>query len=180
MHYIALDVNNLLFVSPDLNKMIDPADQGRPQMRVQPQGSCDTKFILGMQVHHCLNGRIFLSQRTYLKNYADGEAAPTPMQPNLQFAVAPEGHQPTPAFRSRYLQANGSLMYAMLGTWPHLCAVGVLGLHAARPDNSHSTAVVRVLVYIKGTLNSGLESQLDNLAFTSVEVYSDSDLVHAP
>lgn len=102
------------------------------------------------------------------------------MQTYLQLAVIPEDYQPTPAFCLRYLRAVSSLMYAMLGTWPHLCAVGVLGLHAARPDNSHSTAVVRVLVYIKGTLNSGLESQLDNLAFTSVEVYSDSDLVHAP
>jgi hypothetical protein len=35
---------------------------------------------------------------------------PTPMQPNLQLAVTPEDHQPNPAFRSRYLQAVGSLI----------------------------------------------------------------------
>ena len=98
------------------------------------------------------------------------------MQPNLQLAVAPENHQPTPAFRSRYLQAVGSLMYAMLGARADLCcAVGVLGRHAARRDNSHWAAVIRVLAYIKGTLDFGLEFQLDNLPLAGFEAYSDSD-----
>ncbi|GAA5881354.1 hypothetical protein JCM3774_002883 [Rhodotorula dairenensis] len=83
------------------------------------------------------------------------------MQPNLQVAVA-EDHQPTPAYRSRYLQAVNSLMYAMLGTRPDLCyAMGVLGRHAARPDNSLWAAVIRVLAYIKGTLDFGREFQPD-------------------
>ncbi|GAA5863496.1 hypothetical protein JCM3774_006502, partial [Rhodotorula dairenensis] len=107
---------------------------------------------------------------------ADGRTAPTPMQPNLQLAVAPEDHQPTPAFRSRYLQAVGSLMYAMLGTRPDLCyAVGVLGRHAARPNASHWAAIVRVLQYIKGTLDMGLEFQPDDSPLAGFEAYSDSD-----
>ena len=98
------------------------------------------------------------------------------MQPNLQLAVTPEDHQPNPAFRSRYLQAVGSLMYAMLGTRPDLCyAVGVLGRHAAQSDNSHWAAVIRILAYIKGTLDFGLEFQPDNSPLAGFEAYSDSD-----
>ncbi|GAA5993743.1 hypothetical protein JCM10908_002212 [Rhodotorula pacifica] len=48
-------------------------------------------------------------------------------------------------------------MYAMLGTRSNLCyAVGVLGRHAARPDNLHWAAVIRVFAYSKGTPKLGL------------------------
>ncbi|GAA5871005.1 hypothetical protein JCM3774_003501 [Rhodotorula dairenensis] len=147
----------------------------------------EAKSILGIQVHRRSNGGLFLSQRAYLEDvllrlgYADGRTAPTPMQPSLQLAVAPEDHQPTPAFRSRYLQAVGSLMYAMLGTRPDLCyAVGVLSRHAARPDNSHWAAVIRVLAYIKGTLDFGLEVQPDDSSLAGFEAYSDSDWSACP
>ncbi|GAA5886961.1 hypothetical protein JCM3774_001145, partial [Rhodotorula dairenensis] len=146
------------------------------------KGLGKAQFILGIQVHRRSNGGLFLSQRVYLEDvllrlgYADSRTAPTLMQPNLQLAVAPEDHQPTPAFRSRYLQAVGSLMYAMLGTRPDLCyAVGVLGRRAARPNNSHWAAVIRVLVYIKGTLDFGLEFQPDDSSLAGFEAYSDSD-----
>ena len=179
-HYIALYVDDLLFVSPDLDEIQRIKDGLKREYGIKDLG--EAKFILGIQVHRRSNGGIFLSQRAYLEDvllrlgYADGRTAPTPMQPNLQLAVAPEDHQPTPAFRSRYLQAVGSLMYAMLGPRPNLCyAVGVLGRHAARPDNSHWAAVIRVLAYIKGTLDFGLEFQPDDSPLAGFEAYSDSD-----
>ncbi|GAA5958589.1 hypothetical protein JCM8115_002513 [Rhodotorula mucilaginosa] len=145
MHYMALYVDDLLFVSPDLDEIQRIKDGLKREYGIKDLGK--VKFILGIQ-------------------------------PNLQLAVAPENHQPTPAFRSRYLQAVGSLMYAMLGARADLCcAVGVLGRHAARRDNSHWAAVIRVLAYIKGTLDFGLEFQLDNLPLAGFEAYSDSDWV---
>ena len=179
-HYIALYVDDLLFVSPDLAEIQRVKDGLKREYGIKDLG--EAKFILGIQVHRRENGGIFLSQRAYLEDvllrlgHADGRTAPTPMQPNLQLAVAPEDHQPSPAFRSRYLQAVGSLMYAMLGTRPDLCyAVGVLGRHAARPDASHWAAIVRVLQYIKGTLDMGLEFQPDDSPLAGFEAYSDSD-----
>jgi hypothetical protein len=47
--------------------------------------------------------------------------------------------------------------------------------HAARPDNSHWAAVIRVLAYIKGTLDFGLEFQPDDSPLAGFEAYSDSD-----
>ncbi|GAA5887223.1 hypothetical protein JCM3774_005659, partial [Rhodotorula dairenensis] len=179
-HYIALYVDDLLFVSPNLDEIQRVKDGLKREYGIKDLGKA--KFILGIQVHRRENGGIFLSQRAYLEDvllrlgHADGRTAPTPMQPNLQLAVAPEDHQPTPAFHSRYLQAVGSLMYAMLGTRPDLCyAVGVLGRHAARPDASHWAAIVRVLQYIKGTLDMGLEFQPDDSPLAGFEAYSDSD-----
>ncbi|TKA50192.1 hypothetical protein B0A53_06450 [Rhodotorula sp. CCFEE 5036] len=64
----------------------------------------------------------------------------------------------------------------MLGTRPDLCyAVGVPGRHAAGPDNLYWAAVIRVLVYIKGTLDFGLEFQRDDSPLAGFEAYSDSD-----
>ncbi|TKA53432.1 hypothetical protein B0A53_04422 [Rhodotorula sp. CCFEE 5036] len=151
-HYIALYVDDLLFVSPDLDEIQRIKDGLKREYGIKDLG--EAKFILGIQVHRRLNGGIFLSQRAYLEDvllrlgYADGRTAPTPMQPNLQLAVALEDHQPNPAFRSRYLQAV---------------------------DNSHWAAVIRVLAYIKGTLDFGLEFQPDNSPLAGFEAYSDSD-----
>ncbi|GAA5832303.1 hypothetical protein JCM3770_000536, partial [Rhodotorula araucariae] len=93
-----------------------------------------------------------------------------------QLRAAPEDHTPSPSFRRRYLQAVGSLMYAMLGTRPDLAhAVGVLGRHANRPDDSHWAAAVRVCQYLKGTLDHGIEYAPDDSPLVGFEAYSDSD-----
>ncbi|GEM07180.1 hypothetical protein Rt10032_c02g1197 [Rhodotorula toruloides] len=98
------------------------------------------------------------------------------MVPNQQLVPAPDDHVPTPDFRRRYLQAVGSLMYAMLGTHVDLAhVVGVLGCHAARPDNTHWAAVLRALQYIRGTLDYGLEYTPDSSPLRGFEAYSDSD-----
>ncbi|GAA5883821.1 hypothetical protein JCM3774_005813 [Rhodotorula dairenensis] len=69
----------------------------------------------------------------------------------------------------------------MLATRLDLCyAVGVLGRHAARPDNLHWAAVIRVLAYVKGTLDFGLEFQPDDSPLADFEAYSDSNLGACP
>ncbi|GAA5906734.1 uncharacterized protein JCM6883_005672 [Sporobolomyces salmoneus] len=98
------------------------------------------------------------------------------MVPNLQLVPAPADHIPSPDEKRRYLQAVGSLMYAMLGTRPDIAhAVGVLGRHSANPGPLHWAAVVHVLRYLKGTLDYGLEFNPDNSPLTGFEAYSDSD-----
>ncbi|GAA5825924.1 hypothetical protein JCM3770_000127 [Rhodotorula araucariae] len=123
-------------------------------------------FILGIQIHCRADGGVFLSQQAYLEDvllrlgqaWPGCRTAPTPMIPLSQLRAAPEDHTPLPSFRRRYLQAVGLLMYAMLGTRPDLAhAVGVLGRHANRPDDSHWAAAIRVCQYLKGMLNYGIE-----------------------
>ncbi|GAA6025248.1 hypothetical protein JCM10207_006239 [Rhodosporidiobolus poonsookiae] len=180
LHYIALYVDDLLFVSPSTAE-VDRIKGGlKTKYGIKDLG--EAKFILGIQVHRRADKSIFLLQRAYLEDVllrlgqSGACTAPTPMMPNLQLASSPPDHNPDAAFRRRYMQAVGSLMYAMLGTRPDLAyAVGVLGRHASRPDESHWSAVVRVCQYIKGTLDYGLEYSPNDAPLTGFEAYSDSD-----
>ncbi|EGU10936.1 2-hydroxymuconic semialdehyde dehydrogenase [Rhodotorula toruloides ATCC 204091] len=142
----------------------------------------DAQFILGIQILRRPDGSLFLSQRAYLQdvlqrfNMSDCRPSPTPMVPNQQLVAAPAVHAPSPELRRRYLQAVGSLMYAMLGTRPDLAfAVGLLGRFARNPDDAHWAAVERVLRYIEGTLDHGLQYRPEDSSITGFEAYSDSD-----
>ena len=179
-HYIALYVDDLLFVSPSDDEIARCKDGLRQEYGIKDLG--EAKFILGIQIHRRPDGSLFLSQKAYLEDvllrlgHSGCRTAPTPMIPNQQLELSPEDHAPPPSFRSRYLQAVGSLMYAMLGTRPDLAhVVGVLGRHSARPDNHHWSAVVRCLQYIKGTLDHGIEYVPDDSPMAGFEAYSDSD-----
>ncbi|GEM11438.1 gag-Pol polyprotein [Rhodotorula toruloides] len=147
-HYIALYVDDLLFVSPSLEEIARIKGGLKEEYGIKDLSVA--KFILGIQIHHCPDGSLFLSQRAYLEDvllclgHADCRTAPTPTVPNQQLLPAPPDHTPSPEFRRRYLLAISSLMYAMLGTRVDLAhVVGVLGRHTARPDNSHWVAVAR-------------------------------------
>ncbi|GAA5945328.1 uncharacterized protein JCM15063_001077, partial [Sporobolomyces koalae] len=179
-HYIALYVDDLLFISSSLEEITRCKDGLREEYGIKDLG--EAKFILGIQNHRRQDRSIFLSQKAYLEDVllrlgqAGCRTAPTPMIPNSQLQLAPEDHSPSPSFRTRYLQAIGSLMYAMLGTRPDLAhVVGVLGRHSARPNATHWAAVLRCLQYIKGTLDYGLEYSPDDSPLHGFEAYSDTD-----
>ncbi|CDR39882.1 hypothetical protein NBRC10512_000405 [Rhodotorula toruloides] len=179
-HYIALYVDDLLFVSPSLDEITRVKSGLKEEYGIKDLGAA--KFILGIQIHQRTDGSLFLSQRAYLEDVLlridpnGTRTAPTPMVPNQQLVPAPDDHKPTPEFRRRYLQAVGSLMYTMLGTRVDLThVVGVLGRHAAHPDNTHWAAVLRALQYIRGTLDYGLEYTPDSSPLCGFEAYSDFD-----
>ncbi|GAA5883820.1 hypothetical protein JCM3774_005812 [Rhodotorula dairenensis] len=75
-HYIALYIDNLLFVSPDLDEIQWIKDGLKRRYGIKDLG--EAKFILGIQVHRRSNGGLFLYQRAYLEDvllrlgYADG------------------------------------------------------------------------------------------------------------
>ncbi|GEM10170.1 hypothetical protein Rt10032_c10g4187 [Rhodotorula toruloides] len=172
--------SRILSVRPSLGEITRVKAGLKEEYGIKDLGAA--KFILGIQIHQRSDGSLFLSQRAYLEDVLlrldpnGRRTAPTPMVPNQQLVPAPDDHVPTPDFRRRYLQAVGSLMYAMLGTRVDLAhVVGVLGRHAARPDNTHWAAVLRALQYIRGTLDYGLEYTPDSSPLRGFEAYSDSD-----
>ena len=100
-----------------------------------------------------------LGQRAYLEKIlrdhkmTDCKAAPTPME-TQHLELSPPDYEPTTEFCLQYQSAVGSLMYAMLGTWPDLAyAVSVVSRYASRPNNSHWQAVKGIFRHIKGTLD---------------------------
>ncbi|GAA6009914.1 uncharacterized protein JCM10292_001033 [Rhodotorula paludigena] len=131
----------------------------------------EAKFILGIQVHHCADGSMFLSQRAYLEDLARlGQAGrrtvPTPMVPNQQLRPATNNNHLLPDLCRHYLQAVGSLMC----TRPNLAhVVSVLGRNSACPDQHHWVTVVRACQYIEGTLDYGVKYVPDNLPLHFVQ-----------
>ncbi|CAM8948212.1 unnamed protein product [Rhodiola kirilowii] len=81
-----------------------------------------------------------------------------------------------------YSQVIGCLMYAMTSTRPDIAyAVGKLSRYTSNPSTHHWEAVMRVLKYLKGTMNQGLtyvgfpsvlEGYTDASWITNLEDYS--------
>ena len=76
----------------------------------------------------------------------------TPLQHNLKLVLAtPEDGPPITEVKIdgklvSYLTVIGSLMYAMLGTWPNLAyTIGVLSHFSAAPMKAHWDAAKRML-----------------------------------
>jgi hypothetical protein len=76
----------------------------------------------------------------------------------LQPAAA--DYQADSTFKTRYQSLVGTLMYAMLGTRPDIAfAVSLVSRFASNPDKSHIQAVLRILSYLRGTLDLQLVLQ---------------------
>ena len=77
-----------------------------------------------------------------------------------------------PANRLQYQSAVGSLMYAMLGTWPDITyAVGLVSQFSTNPNSKHWGAVKRIFRYLAGTPGLGIHYGGGN----TCGGYSDSD-----
>ncbi|GAA6016628.1 hypothetical protein JCM10207_000127 [Rhodosporidiobolus poonsookiae] len=66
LHYIALYINDLLFVSPSTAKVDGIKGGLKTEYGIKDLG--EANFILGIQVHRRADGSIFLSQRAYLED----------------------------------------------------------------------------------------------------------------
>ena len=79
----------------------------------------------------------------------------TPMEPGLQLVKLTRPGDPK--LKHRYLQATGSLMYAMLATCPDLCClVRNLSRFIDNPSKEAWNTVIHMFRYIASTLNYGL------------------------
>ena len=100
-------------------------------------------------------GKIQMTQRSYLEkllqrfNMSDCKAKRTPSEVKLNISAN------SPSFDARkYLEAIGSLIYAMTATRPDISwIISELAQYAQNPTEYHWTAVKYVQSYIKGTLN---------------------------
>ncbi|SGY26749.1 BQ5605_C018g08770 [Microbotryum silenes-dioicae] len=161
-YYIAVYVNDLLFIGPDLSEIdcvLNELDQ-----------------LYGLI--HQVDG-IALSQQQYLLDVlarfgmADANKSVLPMQPGLQLKPC---DTPDPLLQTQYRSAIGLLMYAVVATWPDLA---YLVLYLARFMNkvgsNHWAAVLKILRYIKGTLKLGSVYKAKRDLLVGYVGYSDSD-----
>ncbi|SCV72786.1 BQ2448_4323 [Microbotryum intermedium] len=157
-YFIAVYVDDLLFVGPDLSEI--------------------DRYILGVQLVRQADG-IALSQRQYLLDVlarfgmADANKSVLPMQPGLQLKPC---NNPDPALQTKYRSAIGSLMYAVVATRPDLAyPVSYLARFTNKAGSEHWAAVVKILRYIKGTLELGIVYKAKHDSLVGYVGYSDSD-----
>lgn len=96
MHYVPLYVNDILFVSPDLNRVL--ASTGFGALRTNPsengiKGLGKVNFILGVQVHWRENSGMLISCSAHLEDILVRLAMAKPhrlrTKLSLQLGVAP-------------------------------------------------------------------------------------------
>ncbi|SGY63073.1 BQ5605_C007g04771 [Microbotryum silenes-dioicae] len=156
-YYIAVYVDDLLFVGPDLSEIGRVLDELDRLYGVKRLGNAE--YILGVQLIRQADG-IALSQRQYLLDVlarfgmADANKSVLPMQPGVQLKPC---DTPDPSLQTQYRSAIGSLMYAIVATRPDLAyPVSFLARFTNKVGSDHWAAVLKILRYIKGTLELGI------------------------
>jgi len=122
------------------------------------------KFHLGMSVDYVRGRRVRISQRPYFEkllkrfNFVNARPISTPMDPNVKLTTADCPAEPNEDDKRLYAEMYGSILYAAVTTRPDLAkAMTTLGKFMQNPGPSHMQALKRILRYIAGTLDYGLE-----------------------
>ena len=176
--YIAIYVDDLLFIGPSIAEIKRVKDNLQAEFGIKDLGPAE--WVLGIQIVQTPQG-LWLGQTAYIDavlsrfDMASCRPLSTPMEHNLQLFKT--SNQPaTPEFKRKYLQAIGSLMYAMLGTRPDLgYAVSYLARFAENPSTPHWTAIQHIFRYLAGTRSLGLFYLATTSPTNAFYAYSDSD-----
>lgn len=121
--------------------------------------------FLGMEIKRDrqTNILLLLSQFNYIQTILERQVmascmtVSTPADPHVRLVKTPPEQQTDICNRQCYQAAVGSLMYAMIGTWPDIAyAVSTVSQHSSNPGQSHWTALRRIFCYLIGTPPLGL------------------------
>src|SRR5207248_6191367 len=122
---------------------------------------------------------ITLRQTSYidqvLKRYGMENCKPvsTPIDANARLSKADDAYAPSKEDVTAFQSMLGSIMYIMCQSRPDIAfGVSKLSQYAARPDNSHWTALKRILRYLSGTKEYGIVYGGDTFVLTG---WTDSD-----
>jgi hypothetical protein len=132
-------------------------------------------YFLGLQVNQSSAG-IFITQEKYLKEMLkkfqmeDSSPVSTPMVVDCNLSkddISPDIDQRT------YRSMIGSILYIITSRPNIMQVVGMVGRYQCAPKQIHLVAIIRILKYLKGTMNYGLwYPKNQNFQLTS---YSDAD-----
>src|SRR5207248_7199937 len=116
---------------------------------------------------------ITLRQTSYidqvLKRYGMENCKPvsTPIDANARLSKADDAYAPSKEDVTAFQSMLGSIMYIMCQSRPDIAfAVSKVSQYAARPDDSHWTALKRILRYLKGTKEYGIVYGGDTFVLT--------------
>ena len=143
----------------------------------------EARLVLGMHITRNRSARtLTISQQSYLEKAlsrlgaADMNAVATPIDANAQLVKAPATYKATTDATTRYQSIIGTLQYAANGTRPDIAyAVNQLAQYSSNPDDTHLTALKRILRYVRGTTNRVLTYTGTKEQQPQLIGYSDAD-----
>jgi hypothetical protein len=140
------------------------------------------KLFLGIQIERTQSGSVLLHQADYTKRILERFNAPqnpvqTPMDAKTPLVEASENNLLPEQDAAEYRAAVGALLYLMLCTRPDLAyTLSRLSKFSSKPSTKHAEALKRVLRYLRGTINLGIEFNAPDPTMESkLYGYSDSD-----
>ena len=174
---VVLYVDDLIVAASNMNliKAFKQAMSGHYQTK--DLGEC--RWVLGMEVKRDRKNRILeLLQTSYMEQVLDRfgmtdcNPVSTPADGVLPRVDAKTGGKPD----GQYMSIVGALMYAAMVTRPDIAyAVQALARHLQSSSHIHWNAALRVLKYLKGTLNHGIMYRGTPDGMVVLLGYSDAD-----
>lgn len=174
--FLLLYVDDILIISRNLVDIEKVKKRLAAEFEMSDLGS--VKNFLGMRIDRNVKDRVLrISQRSYLESllrrFGMEECKPvaTPIECRLKLTKGLE----TERTNQPYRELIGCLTYVAQSSRPDLCvAVNLLSQHQSCPTNQHWVYLKRILRYIKGTLDIGLEYRGGDREEPLV-AYSDAD-----
>ena len=166
-------VNDIVFGATIDDWAIEFSEEMKKEFEISMVG--ELTFFLGLQVKQKKEG-IFVSQEKYARNIVkklglgSKKHASTHMSSSTKLNVDSSGVEVSPTL---YRSIIGSLLYLTASRPDIAFSVGVYARYQAAPNESHLTAVKRIIRYINGTPDYGLWYSKDSNA--CLAGYSDAD-----
>ena len=176
---VAVYVDDLVFATRTKESMAELKDMVAKKFKSKDLGPIN--FILGLKVIRRRSDRkMWISQELNANTIVDKfnarswNATDTPVVGSQRLEAVPRDQDMSEGLKKKpFRQAVGSLMYLMIGSRPELAyAVQNVSKYLSKYSLAHWEAVKRIIRYVKGTTDHGLEYGGDSVALTA---YSDSD-----
>ena len=168
-------VDDLVFLGPSMERIAEEECAFASRFTMSPFQPLH--HLLGIRIEKSVEG-ILLTQEAYARkvldrfDFSNSRAQPTPMDTNNE--LVPFEGKCDDADRHKFQEIVGSLMYLSIATRPDLAtSVNILGRYASNPGPEHFAAAKRILRYLNGTVNLGL--QYPAKMEIRVTTYSDAD-----
>ena len=176
---IFLHIDDILLACNDSEMMKHEKKDMQKRSKMQDLG--ETSHILGMQISRNREKRTLrISQQNCLEKVLERfqmkacKPVTTPLEPKNKLVKLKDGEEAVNAMD--YQAPIRCLTYAMTMTRPDLAAsLGVLEKFMSYPGNEHWITLKRVLRYIKGTLDVGLQFTACNQESVDITGFTDAD-----
>ncbi|KAH9687063.1 hypothetical protein KPL70_014633 [Citrus sinensis] len=170
---ISLYVDNLIFTGNNENMFEEFKKSMEKEFDMSDLGKM--RYFLGVEVVQNENG-IYLSQKKYAKEVLDrfgmreSNHSKNPIVPGCKLTKDENGVK---VDETEYKQVVGCLMY-LAATRPDLIyVIGLVSRYMGCPTELHMQVVKRVLRYLRGTVNLGLQYKRNGT--NKLEAFTDSD-----